>query len=92
MRKVVSAGATVLGIASASFALAVLNPFAASAQDSPTTTVPGAPAAPANPTDPTGKGHDGNCPGMGGDSGTTTPGAAAPTNYGMRHAGHSARV
>ncbi len=95
MRKVVTAGITTLGIASASFALAVLNPFAASAQESPTTTVPSqtAPTTPSNPTTPAnpgGKAHNGNCPGMGGDS--SNSGTVAPTNYGMRHGGRTAAV
>jgi hypothetical protein len=88
MRKVVTAGVTALGVASASFALAVLNPFAASAQDNPTTTVPGQTApAPGNP----GPHHNGNCPNMGNDSGSTS-GTAAPAGYGMRHGGRTANL
>lgn len=75
MRKVVTTGITALGIASASFALTVLNPFSASAQtEDPSTTVP-APAepttpAPSTPKTPARPNHDGNCPNMGADSGS----------------------
>ncbi|MEO5837506.1 MAG: hypothetical protein ABIQ73_30395 [Acidimicrobiales bacterium] len=80
MRKVVTTGITALGIASASFALTVLNPFSASAQtDTPSTTAPAqtepttptTPGTPA-PATPAPRDHEGNCPNMGGDSGTQT--------------------
>src|SRR5678816_2919686 len=78
MRKVVTTGITALGIASASFALTVLNPFSASAQtETPSTTVPApaeptTPATPATPSTPAPRDHQGGCPNMGGDSGTQT--------------------
>jgi hypothetical protein len=94
MRKAVTAGMTALGIATASFALTVLNPFSASAQtDSPSTTVP-TPAQPATPAPttpgtPAAPNHQGNCPGMGSDSsGGTTQGtsSATPAAYHLRAA------
>jgi hypothetical protein len=76
MRKVLTTGITALGIAGASFALTVMNPFSASAQtESPSTTVP-VPADPSTPTTPTTpttpstpEPRDRNCPDKEGDSG-----------------------
>ena len=86
MRKVVTTGVTALGIASASFALTVLNPFSASAQtDTPSTTAPAqteptTPSTPA-PATPAPRDHAGGCPNMGGDSGTqTTPGTSGTSS------------
>jgi hypothetical protein len=93
MRKAVTAGMTALGIASASFALTVLNPFSASAQTpDPGTTVPNAtqPATPAptTPGTPANPNHNGNCPNMGGTGSSTqgTSSSATPAAYHMRTA------
>src|SRR5512132_3579860 len=97
MRKVVTTGITALGIASASFALTVLNPFSASAQtDTPSTTAPtqtepttpSTPATPA-PGTPAPRDHQGNCPNMGDDSGTqpapsTSGASSSATNAAFR--------
>ena len=77
MRKVVTTGITALGIASASFALTVLNPFNASAQtESPTTTAPAptepttpAPSTPDTPSTPDRRDRA-NCPDKGAESGS----------------------
>ena len=70
MRKVVTTGITALGIAGASFALTVLNPFSASAQtENPSTTVPADPSTPATPAPATPAPREENCPDKGGDSG-----------------------
>lgn len=101
MRKVVTTGITALGIASASFALTVLNPFSASAQETPSTTVPAqaeptTPTTPATPAPgtPAPRDHNGNCPNMGNDSGTQTPdtsgtsSSASPAAFRVRAASY----
>jgi hypothetical protein len=94
MRKAVTAGMTALGIASASFALTVLNPFSASAQtEDPSTTVPTptqpATPAPTTPGTPAKPDHAGGCPNMGSDSTDSTDGtstSASPAAYRLRAA------
>ena len=84
MRKVVMTGITALGIASASFALTVLNPFSASAQtDAPTTTAPAqtepttpAPSTPDTPSTPGQRDRE-NCPDKGTGSGSATQGSSS---------------
>jgi len=90
MRKAVTAGMTALGIASASFALTVLNPFSASAQtDAPGTTAPTptqpATPAPTTPGTPATPNHAGGCPNMGSNS-TGTSSSATPAAYRLRAA------
>jgi hypothetical protein len=96
MKKLITAGVTAAGIGAASFALAVLNPFNASAQESPTTTeqAPSDQTTPTNPTDPGQRpphqgGDKANCPNMGGDSGTSgttgTSGTATQTAFRGHH-------
>ena len=96
MRKVVTTGITALGIASAAFALTVLNPFSASAQEllhhrSDTDGAdhadhPGY-AAPATP----GRGPCSGCPNMGGDSGTQTRAPSTPSSASPRRVPRACR-
>ena len=93
MRKVVTTGITALGIAGASFALTVLNPFSASAQtEAPTTTAPAptepttpAPSTPDTPSTPDQRDRE-NCPDKGAGSGTgsSTQGSTSAATAAMR--------